>query len=113
MWRVLSQVRLVPVSVLGISVLGMSVMGLAFSGPAEAVIACHEGYQTVAGQQISTPYCNDAYLAQVAREYGAKATADAVRGNPAFKNELCRFVGSDPRISNYCPDDGSSSGRGR
>jgi hypothetical protein len=77
------------------------------SGPAaNAAIACHDGFQIINGQEISTPYCNDAHLAQIAREHGFKVTADEVRNNPARKYEICRWVGSDMYAQDYCPDNG-------
>lgn len=77
---------------------------------AEARIVCREGFQVVQGQEISTPYCNDNYVATIARQYGDKVSDAEVRNNPAKKNEICRWIGSDTRIRNYCDD---SSGRGR
>jgi hypothetical protein len=47
----------------------------------------------------------------VAREHGLKATAERVRNSPSFKNEICRFVGSDIRIREDCDiDDGHDWG---
>jgi len=69
---------------------------------AEARIKCHEGFQVVNGREIATPYCTDAYIAQVAREHGFKATAQQVRNNPSFRNKICRWVGSDIRIREDC-----------
>jgi hypothetical protein len=85
----------------------------AFPAPfAEAAIVCNDEFQKVKGQEIATPYCGDAYLAKVAREHGVRVTADEVRESAAKKYELCRFVGSDPRLTSICPDD-SGSGRQR
>jgi hypothetical protein len=85
---------------------------VACGAPAEAHIVCHDGFQVVNGREISTPYCNDNYLAAVARQYGVKATDEAVRNNPSLKDQICRFAGSDIRIKNYCPDDhGNDSSR--
>jgi hypothetical protein len=79
---------------------------------AQAGIKCREGYQVVNGNEIATPYCTDAYIAQVAREHGVKATAERVRNNPSFRDEVCRFVGSDIRIREDCNlDDGDDRGR--
>jgi hypothetical protein len=72
---------------------------------AEAGIVCHDEYQVVNGREISTPYCNDNYVAHVARQYGMKATDEQVRNNPSLKDEICRLAGSDIRIQHYCPDD--------
>ena len=65
-------------------------------------IRCLDGSQLVAGNYISTPYCKDELLAQVARSYGMKAPADKIRYNPNFKREVCRFVGYDIRVQDNC-----------
>lgn len=67
-----------------------------------AAFKCDEGYQNVSGNSISTPYCQDAYLAEVARTYGMKVSANAVRNNPNLKSEVCRFVGHDNRVRDNC-----------
>lgn len=72
---------------------------------------CHEGFQDVRGRSISTPYCEDEYLAQVAREYGTKVSADTLRDNPNAKREVCRFIGRDIRINQACVQ--YQTGRGR
>ncbi len=77
---------------------------------ADAGIVCHEGYQVVQGQEISTPYCNDNYVAAVARLRGIRVSDAEVRNDPSKKDAVCRFIGGDTRISNYC---NSASGRGR
>jgi hypothetical protein len=77
---------------------------------AQAHIVCHEGYQVVEGQEISTPYCNDNYVAAVARDRGAKVSDAQVRNNPAKKDEICRWIGGDTRLAGYC---NSSGGRDR
>lgn len=69
---------------------------------AEARPRCHEGYQTIQGRSLSTPYCEDEYLAQVAREYGSRISADTIRSNPNAKRDLCRFIGRDIRINQAC-----------
>ena len=69
-----------------------------------SAIECQEDFQIVQGQPISTPYCRDDYLAQVARQYGFKTTAQAVRNNPSRKEEICRFIGSDIRVQTACSE---------
>ena len=89
-------------------ILALAAIGIALAvsaTSAEAGIVCHDGYQVVNGHEISTPYCNDNYIAHVARQYGMKATDEQVRNNPALKDEICRFASSDIRIQHYCPDD--------
>jgi hypothetical protein len=72
-------------------------------GPnAEAAIKCKNGYQIVNGSEIATPYCQDNLVAQVARQYGFKASEAEVRNNPNYKRELCRFVGRDNRLTTAC-----------
>lgn len=78
-----------------------------------AAFRCDEGYQYVSGNLISTPYCQDAYLAEVARTYGMKVSANAVRNNPNLKSEACRFVGHDNRVRDNCNDESSSGRRSR
>jgi hypothetical protein len=80
---------------------------------AEAAIICNEGFQLSGGREISTPYCNDNYVAEVARKHGFKVSNQEVRNNPARKDEVCRFVGSDTRISQYCNNGDGSSRNGR
>lgn len=77
---------------------------------ADAKIVCHDQYQVTGGQEISTPYCNDAYFARVAREHGFKVTDDQIRNDPSLKDQVCRWAGSDIRIEQYCPDNGGSEG---
>lgn len=72
------------------------------SHPATAAISCSQGYQRVQGNQLATPYCQDEYLAQVARSYGVKATGTRIRNNPSYKSEVCRLVGRDIRVQQVC-----------
>lgn len=73
--------------------------------PAEARIKCNGSYQTVGGNEIATPYCQDNYLAKVARQYGMRVSDAAVRNNPNLKREVCRLVGYDIRVSDVCSDE--------
>ncbi len=77
-------------------------VGPAFAIPAAAAIKCEKGFQRVQGNLIATPYCQDQYLAQVAREYGFKASAARIRNDPNYKKELCRFVFNDIRVQTTC-----------
>ncbi|MEQ1718722.1 MAG: hypothetical protein ABL907_22510 [Hyphomicrobium sp.] len=94
---------------LGLMAGGLSIL---FAGPAEARIACRNGYQMVAGSPIATPYCQDELLAAVARDHGMKAQAARIRDNPNYKREVCRFVGNDIRISEHCLDERPGNNRG-
>ena len=76
---------------------------LAFSTVANA-IECSGRYQIVNGSKISTPYCEDNYLAHVARGYGAHVSNSTIRNNPATKEEICRLVGHDNRVQGICDD---------
>lgn len=80
--------------------------------PAEAGIRCNKGYQLVQGSPLATPYCQDQYVAQVANEYGFKASPDRVRQDPIFKQTICRYIGQDIRIKESCQEV-NPSGRGR
>lgn len=72
-------------------------------GQAQAGIKCNGAYQVVRGQgQIATPYCEDQYLARVARGYGIRVSATAIRHNPSRKEEVCRFIGHDGRVASIC-----------
>jgi hypothetical protein len=80
---------------------------------AQARIVCKNGFQVVRGELIATPYCQDALLARVAREYGMAASDARIRNNPNYKREVCRFVGHDIRISEHCLNEaGRAGGRG-
>jgi hypothetical protein len=72
-------------------------------------IDCDQGFQRVRGSQIATPYCQDEYLAQVAREFGVKASAERIRNNPSYKREVCRIAGRDIRIQQACVNENSLS----
>lgn len=70
--------------------------------PAEAAIRCNGPYQIVQGRELATPYCQDGYLAHVAREYGMAVSASAIRYNPNVKRDVCRFIGRDIRVQQIC-----------
>jgi len=76
-------------------------------------IECKDGYQRVRGDQLATPYCQDAYLAEVASTYGMKASAAKIRDNPNFKREVCRFIGHDIRVQSNCQQELPSGRSGR
>jgi hypothetical protein len=71
--------------------------------PAAAAITCEGNFQVQAnGNRIATPYCADGYLAQVAREYGMRVSAQEIRWNPNEKGRVCRFIGDDNRVRDTC-----------
>lgn len=78
-------------------------LGLAAAaGPASA-IECDGNFQIQKnGDQIATPYCQDGYLAIVAREYGMKTSGKAIRSNQGEKERACRLVGEDNRVRDTC-----------
>jgi tRNA(Met) C34 N-acetyltransferase TmcA len=76
--------------------------GAALATPAAARINCVKGFQRVQGNLIATPYCQDQYLAQVARQHGFRASAARIRNDPNYKKELCRFVFNDIRVQTTC-----------
>jgi hypothetical protein len=73
------------------------------AAPAASAIRCEGNFQVQkSGQRIATPYCADGYLAQVAREYGARTTGHEMRWNPSEKARICRFIGDDNRVRDTC-----------
>jgi hypothetical protein len=82
-----------------------AVLAIIAATPARA-IDCVRGLQRVNGQMIATPYCQDEYLAEVARGYGLKASASQIRNNPNFKKEICRTVFTDIRVQTTCEQAG-------
>jgi hypothetical protein len=86
-------------------------LGVGLSATPAPAITCDKGFQTVQGNQIATPYCQDEYLAVVARQFGVKASADRIRNDPSYKREVCRIAGRDIRVQSSCPDQ-NSPGRG-
>lgn len=79
-----------------------------YSPAAQAAITCKDGFQKSAEGWISTPYCNDAHLAQIARSRGVKVSDNEMRQNPARKYEICRFLSGNVAARDYCPDEGGS-----
>jgi hypothetical protein len=68
-----------------------------------AAIDCEGNFQVQAnGNRIATPYCEDGYLASVAREYGMRVSAQVIRYNPSEKGRVCRFIGEDNRVRDTC-----------
>lgn len=66
-------------------------------------IVCKGPYQVIRGHgELATPYCEDNYLAAVAREHGMAVSNRAVRENPILKSEICRVIGFDSRVSSIC-----------
>ncbi|MEW5963777.1 MAG: hypothetical protein AB1749_09460 [Pseudomonadota bacterium] len=79
--------------------------------PAAAAIRCNKGFQLVQGSEISTPYCQDEYLAEVAREYGIRTSGARIRSDWGHKRQVCRLIGQDIRIQNACISEQDYRGR--
>jgi hypothetical protein len=65
-------------------------------------IQCERGFQRIKGDLLLTPYCQDDYLAEVARQYGFSASAQRIRSDPLYKKGLCRYVFNDIRVQETC-----------
>jgi len=72
------------------------------SGASAGGIKCSNGFQLVQGAYLATPYCQDALVAQVARAYGIRTSAAAIRENPNHKRHVCRLIGRDIRVQESC-----------
>lgn len=84
---------------------------LATLDPAAAAIRCNKGFQFVQGSEISTPYCQDEYLAEVAREFGIRTSGARIRRDWSHKRQVCRLIGQDIRIQNACISEQDYRGR--
>jgi hypothetical protein len=69
---------------------------------AEARIRCDGNFQIVSGYPVSTPYCRDWHLVQVARSYGIHVSFEAIRHSDSAKGQVCRAVGTDIRVQEVC-----------
>ncbi len=81
--------------------------------PAQSRIVCDGNYQIVNGSPISTPYCREQYLVQVARSYGIRVSLQAVRNSESTKRSVCAAVGYDNRVRDTCRPYFDEGGRGR
>lgn len=72
------------------------------TAPASAALLCDGPYQIVEGRTIATPFCEDNFLARVARGYGMRVSNSAIRWNASVKAEACRLVGHDNRVRSIC-----------
>jgi len=87
-----------------LGIIAISIITPLTSGDAaHAAIRCEGPYQLVRGQgKIATPYCEDGFLAAVARGYGMKVSGNAIRHNPHKKDDACRLAGHDIRVADIC-----------
>lgn len=66
-------------------------------------IECQGNYQVQAnGNLIATPYCEDHYLAEVAREYRISTCADCIRSSFIEKEAVCKLLQFDNRVWQTC-----------
>src|SRR5262249_7448438 len=96
--KIMSRLFLVP------AVVATASLAALVADPAAARITCKDGYQLVNGNLIATPYCQDALVGSVAREYGVKVSDSEVMNNPNLKRNVCQFVGRDIRLATACVD---------
>ncbi len=97
-------------------VMAFFVVGLALTtvSPATAKIHCQGPNQINASYgTLRTPYCEDEYLAHVARGYGMRVSGAAIRQNINRKVEVCRLVGNDIRVQSICGAVSPDGRRGR
>lgn len=73
------------------------------STSSQARIRCNGAFQVVRGAgEIATPYCEDQYLATVARKYGVRVSGSQIRRSPNRKEEVCQMIGHDSRVYDIC-----------
>jgi hypothetical protein len=82
-------------------------------GAAPAAILCVDQFQYSAGRWIATPLCQDGYLAQIAREHGARVSDWSIIENPQKKIRICNFIGFDRRAELACAGYRNGNGSGR
>ena len=84
------------------SAIAAAVMTTLFALPAQTAIRCSGGYQHNAGGDVATPFCEQQYLAEVARGYGARVSGAQLSNSMSLELETCRLVGNDIRVSHIC-----------
>jgi len=68
-----------------------------------SAIECEGNFQVQKnGNQIATPYCQDDYLAIVAREYGMRVTGKDIRQGHDERQRACNLAGEDNRVRDAC-----------
>ena len=85
-----------------LAALAATALQVVATGAAEAKIKCEGPYQLTGGYTIRTPYCEDNYLAYVARGYGIGISGAEVRHNYNAKKRVCQSIGHDSRVSQIC-----------
>lgn len=93
------------------SVIGAAALVSAGSTTATAKIRCHgqNQYNSLYGS-VPSIYCQDEYLATVARAYGMRVSGNSIRASINKKARVCRLVGNDIRVQHIC---GGINDRGR
>ena len=100
-----------------IALSGLTMLTMHAAAPASAAVECKGRlqYNSAANGWISTPYCGDNLIAEVARQNGMNVSGHEVRQNPYRKEEACRFAGSDIRVRDLCaghlPEDQNGGGK--
>jgi hypothetical protein len=70
--------------------------------PASA-IKCEGNFQLQRnGEKVATPYCEDKYLAQLARAHGMEVNARTIRINPEAKETACQLAADDIGALSTC-----------
>jgi len=78
-------------------------LGMTAAAGSANAIECEGNFQIQNnGNQIVTPYCQDGYLAIVAREYGMRVSGEDIRQDYSEKDRACRLVGGDIRVRDTC-----------
>ena len=98
------------------ALLGLAVGAVALvSLPQEpsAKIKCKGAYQVINGNLHATPWCEDNYLAAVARQYGMRVSNRQIRQDPFAKERACRLAGHDNRVRDICAGELGRNGNRR
>jgi hypothetical protein len=86
---------------IGAGLLGLAMLVMAT--PSHAAIKCDGPFQIIKGYgKHATSYCENKYLAAIARSYGWKVSDQAVRHNPGLQGRICRQIGHDSRLIGIC-----------
>ena len=81
----------------------MALLGASFTTSANAKIRCDGAFQIIRGEGLhASPYCEDQYLARVARGYGIRVSGRQIRRSPSKKEEVCKAIGHDSRVYSSC-----------
>ena len=70
--------------------------------PAQSRIVCDGNYQIVNGSPISTPYCQEQNVVQVARGYGIRVSLQEIRNSESTRASVCQTIGYDNRVRDFC-----------